>query len=481
MTLGDDPIELMQGCLFTASYDGQLRVWKDLENQAMVAVSRDLTRQGCNAIPNYSLEVITKDVSVKHSGTDQTRKEKQIFIFVAGSGYQVLIYRLPDSSYYQPQEAKKFNLLPSCPISMTQLGQSTQGRSTNTADIKLSSKYLFAATDNGHIIMAPTMDLLRNDDSTSHYNENQFIGVHRQMAKIPEFTKNETRTFSEAALGCTSISLWSEYALFISDNKGRIHVWVPDYENSRNSEENSAQKSDGIRLEPVQTVYNGNPKYIPYRPMQNIAVDPYGEYLAATDWDGMNYIFKIIQEDYRFKLEEISIENPRPIEKRESYEKEYGLKCSWSQNGKSLAISHSSGNVFIYERIDSSVTFKTVICAGDISEWVWSLSWDVNGKMLFTGNAAGLIQCWNQHEKKDQNGQIISTEWKEVVHQTIKLTDHMKTARQTHDRSGPPSPVISTLHYRLIPQSIFDRIRDLKDSEDKRDKRNYDFENYRRR
>ena len=30
-------------------------VWKDIENQAMVAVSRDLTRQGCNAIPNYSL------------------------------------------------------------------------------------------------------------------------------------------------------------------------------------------------------------------------------------------------------------------------------------------------------------------------------------------------------------------------------------------------------------------------------------------
>ena len=34
-------------------------VWKDLENQAMVAVSRDLTRQGCNAIPNYRIRVIT--------------------------------------------------------------------------------------------------------------------------------------------------------------------------------------------------------------------------------------------------------------------------------------------------------------------------------------------------------------------------------------------------------------------------------------
>ena len=34
-------------------------VWKDLENQAMVAVSRDLTRQGCNAIPNYRTRVVT--------------------------------------------------------------------------------------------------------------------------------------------------------------------------------------------------------------------------------------------------------------------------------------------------------------------------------------------------------------------------------------------------------------------------------------
>ena len=38
MTLGDDPIELMQGCLFTASYDGQLRG----ENLKTDALQKDI-------------------------------------------------------------------------------------------------------------------------------------------------------------------------------------------------------------------------------------------------------------------------------------------------------------------------------------------------------------------------------------------------------------------------------------------------------
>ena len=38
MTLGDDPIELMQGCLFTASYDGQLRG----ENLKTGALQKDI-------------------------------------------------------------------------------------------------------------------------------------------------------------------------------------------------------------------------------------------------------------------------------------------------------------------------------------------------------------------------------------------------------------------------------------------------------
>lgn len=40
MTLGDDPIELMQGCLFTASYDGQLRG----ENLKTDALQNDIKR-----------------------------------------------------------------------------------------------------------------------------------------------------------------------------------------------------------------------------------------------------------------------------------------------------------------------------------------------------------------------------------------------------------------------------------------------------
>ena len=80
-----------------------------------------------------------------------------------------------------------------------------------------------------------------------------------------------------------------------------------------------------------------------------------------------------------------------------------------------MAIAHSSGNVFIYEKTnDSSIEFKTVISAGSISEWVWGVSWDVNGKMLFTGNAAGFIQCWNKQEHIDSNKEVITSDWKEI-------------------------------------------------------------------
>ena len=53
----------------------------------------------------------------------------------------------------------------------------------------------------------------------------QFLLLYFIFAKR---TKEETITFREIHLGATSITIWKEYAAFISDNKGRIHVWVPD-------------------------------------------------------------------------------------------------------------------------------------------------------------------------------------------------------------------------------------------------------------
>ena len=43
MTLEDDPIELMQGCLFTTSYDGQLRG----QNLKTDALQSDIKRPAC--------------------------------------------------------------------------------------------------------------------------------------------------------------------------------------------------------------------------------------------------------------------------------------------------------------------------------------------------------------------------------------------------------------------------------------------------
>ena len=49
MTLGDDPIELMQGCLFTASYDGQLRG----ENLKTDALQKDMKNASNSQITSF--------------------------------------------------------------------------------------------------------------------------------------------------------------------------------------------------------------------------------------------------------------------------------------------------------------------------------------------------------------------------------------------------------------------------------------------
>ena len=49
MTLGDDPIELMQGCLFTASYDGQLRG----ENLKTDALQKDIKNASNSQITSF--------------------------------------------------------------------------------------------------------------------------------------------------------------------------------------------------------------------------------------------------------------------------------------------------------------------------------------------------------------------------------------------------------------------------------------------
>ena len=92
-------------------------------------------------------------------------------------------------------------------------------------------------------------------------------------------------------MGCTSLTVWLEFGVFISDNRGRIHVWIPR-EEPKDGVEGRTYKSY------IKTVYNGNPAHVPYRPMENIACDKMGLYLAGTDWAGLNYLWTINRSEY---------------------------------------------------------------------------------------------------------------------------------------------------------------------------------------
>ena len=79
------------------------------------------------------------------------------------------------------------------------------------------------------------------------------------------------------------------YAVFVSDNRGRVHVWTPIYK-EREKDEKPTRKS-----RPTKCVYSGNTDHEPFRPMQNVAADPMGAWLAGTDWSGFNYLWRVKQ------------------------------------------------------------------------------------------------------------------------------------------------------------------------------------------
>ena len=108
----------------------------------------------------------------------------------------------------------------------------------------------------------------------------------------------------------------------------------------------------------------------------------------------------------------------------------------------------------------------TIIKCGNITAWVRDVSWEMNGKMLVTGNSAGRVMVWEEKVSEDNN----ELNWVEVTNKGISLKDHLKASQhpfQSQKPGIPPSPVISALKYLIIPKSIFKRVREQKEEEEK--------------
>ena len=87
----------------------------------------------------------------------------------------------------------------------------------------------------------------------------QFRNIERQVAKIEPVQQREYEepiALRDVPLGCTSLTVFMDFAVFVSDNRGRIHVWTPIYE-PRGPDERPTR-----RTRPSKCVYEGNPDHM---------------------------------------------------------------------------------------------------------------------------------------------------------------------------------------------------------------------------
>jgi len=468
-----EPSEPMASCLLTTSYDGRLRIWRDLDKAPSIALERKLDSQA--PVGSFASRVVPTDAGPQSS--DRFR----LFVIYAKCGDTLNVVQVPVQSHGESNQPEPVPLFPSGAASASERRRQFM---SSDAYVQASDEHIYAATDNGHIVMIRLADVLNPPLMTEQYT-NQFgndiadrpatmyKNIERQIVKIDAVAKRdyeEPIAFRDVPLGCTSLTIYMGYAVFVSDNRGRVHVWTPIYK-EREKDEKPTRKS-----RPTKCVYSGNTEHEPFRPMQNVAADPMGAWLAGTDWSGVNYLWRVKQivvdkenEQYDYELDEVEnwCKNPKPLKQTEPYERAYGLRCVWSPNGEKLAISHSTGNVFIYNRADplgdnDHVALGQIISAGDISKWVHDVTWNDNGALLITANANGEIRFWE--EKEDDK-------WEEFQQRgkPIKLEDHMigSSSRTQPNQSTVEPRVVSGIEFTLFPQALFERIRQQKDEEDR--------------
>ena len=143
--------------------------------------------------------------------------------------------------------------------------------------------------------MARMDTLLKTNDMRGRDEKNKEGGKADKQCDIPtRFGDKEKTMGSLDPFGATSCAIFRDEECFVSDMHGQIHHWNP-------------KKAETHWLTKVYENENE-------RPIQSLAVDPYSDYLVATDWNGLVYFWKIEaikqepdgQEEEREEIDESS-------------------------------------------------------------------------------------------------------------------------------------------------------------------------------
>ncbi|CAG5094798.1 Oidioi.mRNA.OKI2018_I69.XSR.g13874.t1.cds [Oikopleura dioica] len=405
--------------LFTASYDSKVRLWYDLEQHQISMTCKDL--------PGHAPSM---DIFVGHDGAGIPWS----FIVTAGARGMISAYTLGTQSLHidlsLQRSSNKSNQNVTCV------------RFSNEAD---NHKHLFATSYDAKVFLVMT-SLIKQKFSADQQQEFMH-NTGREIAAVETCELTPRHTRSDKNMGsldyaATSCSVYRNgIECFVSDTHGQIWFWSP-----------KADKESWLTL-----LYRNERT----RPIQSIACDPCGEFLVATDWDGLIYFFsiKIVNEStdndvVTSTVELIELTEPGwPYKAPTTVEKVYGLRVCWCHDAQRFAVSQSSGIISLFEMESAHVPrLLDNLVAGDETKWVWDLSFDSTGNFLVSGNSGGIVKLWKQNDSPTAEG----PRWKCLKHREIKLQDFMD-GRNTG--VAHPSPTISSLIYRELPICIYEEMK----------------------
>ncbi len=122
--------------------------------------------------------------------------------------------------------------------------------------------------------------------------------------------------------------------------------------------------------------------------IQDIAISPNGEFMAAVNNKGSCYVWNLTNSD------ENELTRTTPRLKIEAHKK-YALKCKFSPDSNLLVTTSGDGTARIYKTTDFALYKELKVD----SKWIWDAIFTNDSKYLFTASSDGVARLWKIETK----------------------------------------------------------------------------------
>ena len=116
-------------------------------------------------------------------------------------------------------------------------------------------------------------------------------------------------------------------------------------------------------------------------PVRSLAIAPDGSRFVAASQDGKTFCYKIegnsFSEDYNIQAHN-----------------ETQVRCAISPNSKLFATAAADNSARIWD-VESGDMKQTLLCSGEVQEWIWDVAFTKDSKFVCTGGSDCVCRVWD--------------------------------------------------------------------------------------